>query len=139
LDGSLLCERSYRLSEATTIHLITSAALVTYKVVALVVGFLFAFLGYKLLVKGVSGEFKFSAEYKGVKADLISASPGIFFILTGTIVIGITLYKGLTFEELPVDRPPLSAPSGASESGKAPAFSLPSTPPLGGAGTNKGD
>lgn len=45
------------------------------------------FLGYKLLVKGVKGEFKFKTEMQGIKADLVSASPGTFFVFLGVIVL----------------------------------------------------
>jgi hypothetical protein len=124
--------------EATLRHLITAASLVTYKIVILVVGFLFAFLGYKLFLKGISGGFKLSAEYKGVKADLISASPGIFFILTGTIIIGIGLYKGLTFEEVRPTGPPLSSGSEESALAKPPEIRLPRTPPGGDSVTSNG-
>ena len=78
--------------------IVTALSLWSYKVVTLLIGYLFAKLGYDLLIKGVSGDFKFKAEIKGVKADLVSASPGIFFILMGTIIVGITLYRGFSLE-----------------------------------------
>ncbi|WP_054032220.1 hypothetical protein [Desulfatitalea tepidiphila] len=82
--------------------IITSFSIWSYKVFSLLIGYLFAKLGYDLFIKGVSGEFKFKGEFKGVKADLVSASPGLFFILMGTIIVGITLYKGFSLEtELP--------------------------------------
>jgi hypothetical protein len=124
--------------EETLKDLIEAASLVTYKIAILVVGFLFAFLGYKLLIKGISGGFKLSAEYKGIKADLISASPGIFFILTGTIIISIGLYKGLTFEEERTIGPPPSSVSKESSRAKPPKIELPRTPPGGDPVTNNG-
>ena len=75
--------------------IIISFTIWSYKIFTLLVGYLFAKLGYNLLIKGVSGEFKFKCEIKGFKADLVSASPGIFFILMGTLIVGIILYKGL--------------------------------------------
>jgi hypothetical protein len=86
------------MSEATIQHLMSLLLLLSYKIAALTTGYLFVKLGYKLLVKGISGDFKFSAEYKGVKADVVSASPGIFFILMGTIIVGIALYKGVLID-----------------------------------------
>nr|MDJ0666677.1 hypothetical protein [Desulfobacterales bacterium] len=53
--------------------------------------------GHDLLIKGVSGDFKFSTEFKGSKADLVSASPGIFFILMATILIAIGVIKDKPF------------------------------------------
>lgn len=70
----------------------------SYKIFTLIIGYLFARLGYNLLIKGVTGEFKFKGEIKGVKADLVSASPGLFFILMGTIIVGIALYKGISID-----------------------------------------
>lgn len=79
-------------------HAITVFSILVFKVATLVVGYLLARLGYDLLIKGVTGEFKFHTEVKGTKADLISASPGLFFILMATIIIGIGIFKTTPFE-----------------------------------------
>jgi hypothetical protein len=79
-------------------HLLPMFFVWSYKVVALAVGYLFARLGHSLFLKGVTGEFKFHVEAKGAKADLISASPGLFLILMGAIIVSVGLYKGLAFE-----------------------------------------
>ncbi|MBI5016432.1 MAG: hypothetical protein HZB55_13210 [Deltaproteobacteria bacterium] len=78
-------------------HVVTVGSLVVFKLAVLVVGYLLAKLGHDLLIKGVSGEFKFKAEFQGTKADLISASPGIFFILMATILIAIGILKDKPF------------------------------------------
>ena len=80
--------------------IVTAITIWSYKVVSLLIGYLFVKLGYKLLVKGVTGEFKFQGEIKGIKADLVSASPGLFFILMGTIIVGIGLFKGISIESV---------------------------------------
>ena len=85
------------MSDTVWFHVITATTLSTYKIAVLVIGYLIIRLGYSLFMKGVSGEFKFSAEFKGAKTHLISASPGLFLILMGTVVLGIGLYKGLEF------------------------------------------
>ena len=85
------------MSDTVWFHVITAITLSTYKIAVLVIGYLIIRLGYSLFMKGVTGEFKFSAEFKGAKTHLISASPGLFLILMGTIVLGIGLYKGLEF------------------------------------------
>ncbi|HHH38495.1 MAG TPA: hypothetical protein ENK50_02825 [Sedimenticola sp.] len=79
-------------------HVVTVFSLVLFKLAVLFVGYLIAKLGHDLLLKGVSGEFKFHSEIKGVKADLISASPGIFFILMATILIAVGVIKDKPFE-----------------------------------------
>jgi hypothetical protein len=127
------------MDDDTLRHLITAVSLWSYKVVALVIGFLFTYLGYKLLLRGVSGGFKFSAAYKGAKADVISASPGIFFTLTGTIIIGIGLYKGFMLEATSVDCPQISAADEATVSERAPDIRLPRVPPDGSSTTRQGD
>ena len=60
-------------------HIVTVSSLILFKLAVLGVGYLIAKLGYDLLIKGVSGEFKFKTEIRGTKADLVSASPGIFY------------------------------------------------------------
>ncbi len=70
----------------------------SYKLATLAVGCFFAKLGYTLFIKGVTGEFTFHVEAKGAKADLISASPGVFLMLMGTIIVAIGLYKGLSID-----------------------------------------
>lgn len=78
-------------------HVVTVVSLVIFKLAVLVIGYLIARLGHDLLIKGVSGEFKFHTEFKGTNADLISASPGIFFILMATILIAIGVIKDKPF------------------------------------------
>ena len=86
------------MTEALWLHSITAGSIWTYKIAILVLGYLIVRLGYNLFIKGVTGKFKFTAEIKGAKTHLISASPGLFLILMGTIVVGIGLYKGLSLE-----------------------------------------
>ena len=70
----------------------------SYKIGTLLVGYLFARLGYALFLQGVKGEFNFGMELKGAKATMASASPGLFLILMGSTIVSIGLYKGLDFE-----------------------------------------
>jgi hypothetical protein len=84
--------------QAIWYHLITVVSLLLFKLAVLFVGYLIAKLGYELLVKGVTGEFKFQTQYRGAKADLISASPGIFFILMATALLAIGVLKDKPFE-----------------------------------------
>ena len=74
-------------------YLVHVAAAGMFRLSVLIVGYLIAKLGYQLLLKGVTGEFRFQAQFKGFKSDVISASPGIFFILMATILIASTVIK----------------------------------------------
>jgi len=56
------------------------------------VGYLIIKVGASLLREGVKGDFKFNAKLQGVKADLVSASPGLFFALLGAFVICYALF-----------------------------------------------
>jgi hypothetical protein len=115
------------MSEATIQHLISISFIWSYKIIALIIGFLFAKLGYKLLIKGITGEFKFSTEFKGAKADLISVSPGTFFILMGAIIVGVSLYKGLVVEPVYNQTTNFSKQESVKENDKKPY--LPKVPP----------
>jgi len=86
------------MSEGLWLHVATILPILTFKLAVLFVGYLIARLGYQLLVKGISGQFTFSANFRGGKADLVSASPGIFFILMATILIAIAVLKDKPFE-----------------------------------------
>lgn len=50
------------------------------------------YLGYKLLMKGISGGFEFTANMKGTTLALASASPGLFVILCGTAITLSAMY-----------------------------------------------
>jgi len=79
-------------------HMITVISLLSFKLAVLFVGYLIAKLGHDLLIKGVTGEFKFQTKFKDSTADLISASPGLFFILMATVLIGIGIIKDKPLE-----------------------------------------
>ena len=68
------------------------------KLVCFVLGYLIVRLGAQLLREGVTGAFKFSADMKGAKADLASASPGLLFVLLGVILIGYAMWVPKAFD-----------------------------------------
>lgn len=82
------------------------------KLVIFVIGYKVVKLGYDLLSKGVEGKFKFSAEIQGVKADLVSVSPGLLFVLLGCFLIGFALFvdKELKLEFPTIQQPQNLAP-----------------------------
>ena len=78
-------------------HLISAATALTAKLAMLIIGYKVTKLGHDLLVKGVTGEFKFSGSYNGAKGDLISASPGLLFLLLGVVVLAVAITKSVPF------------------------------------------
>jgi hypothetical protein len=80
------------------VHLVTVLAILFFKLVVLVAGVLITWMGYSLMVKGVTGEFKFSANYHGLKSGLASASPGLLFLLLGVLLLITAVFKDKPFE-----------------------------------------
>jgi hypothetical protein len=114
------------MSEVTAFTL-AFAMVVAMKIVCFILGFLTIRLGYRLISSGIKGEFKFSAKFGGVKADLVSVSPGLLFVLLGVSLIACAIYvdKEVTLERKPRSqiekpRPPIpELPSyGAMEEGE---------------------
>ena len=62
------------------------------KIVALFIGYKIVRVGSELLRDGVKGEFKFNSDIHGFKADLVSVSPGLLFVLIGGLIVGIALF-----------------------------------------------
>lgn len=65
---------------------------VLMKVFIFWIGYLITKLGAELLRDGIRGKFKFNAEIKGIRADLVSASPGLFFAFLGAFLIGYAVF-----------------------------------------------
>ena len=67
---------------------------------SLLVGSIFAYMGYLLFKAGIWGHAgELEAEFGDNKLVLKKAAPGTFFALFGAIIIAITLYKGLEFKD----------------------------------------
>jgi NhaP-type Na+/H+ or K+/H+ antiporter len=83
------------------LYLINLVLVFIYKIVAIIIGYCTIKLGYRLIKNGFKGKFKFNAQYKGFKADLYSASPGLLFVLLGSalIVFSIVTKYPLTYKE----------------------------------------
>ena len=81
-------------------HLASVVSLLFFKLTVLFVGYKISKLGYDLLIKGITGEFKFKANIHGSKADLLGASPGLFFVLLGTSLIFIAVLKDKPYETI---------------------------------------
>lgn len=79
-------------------------ALTTYKVVSLLVGFGAIFIGYRLFALGIYEKAgNLEATFGKKHLVLKQAAPGTFFVVLGSIIIIVALWKGLAFE--PVNRP----------------------------------
>ena len=85
------------MSEGEFLHLTTVTGILLFKLSVLVVGYLICKLGYKLFIKGITGGFKLHANIEDSKLDLVSASPGLFFILMGAILIATSIIKDNNF------------------------------------------
>jgi len=72
-------------------------SLLIYKTASLLVGLVFAYMGYRLFMAGVWGEAgDLDAQFGKNKLLLKKAAPGTFFVLFGAIVIALTIWKGFT-------------------------------------------
>ncbi|WP_461535247.1 hypothetical protein [Spongorhabdus nitratireducens] len=79
---------------------------VLYKVVSLIVGAFFGYLGYKLFIKGIWGRSgDLEASFKDNKLIVKQAAPGTFFALSGAIIICVTIYTGIDFKSGFKDHP----------------------------------
>ena len=79
-------------------RLVTAFLVTGYKLATLIIGFLIVRMGFALLQQGITGQFKFKADFKGFKADIASAAPGVFFVFAGGVLIGLTIFNGLRFD-----------------------------------------
>lgn len=101
------------MSPGVSLHIVTVLGILIFKLAVLVVGFLITRMGFNLLVKGVTGEFKFKSSIGGARADLISASPGLLFLLLGVALLAIAVVTEKPFETtLPLDRGSFSSMAG---------------------------
>lgn len=70
-----------------------------YKLCSLLVGVFLAYMGFKLFMSGIWGNAgDLDSKFGNFKIVLKHAAPGTFFALFGTVVIGLTIFKGLNFE-----------------------------------------
>ena len=77
------------------------------KLTCFVLGYKVVKLGHRLLEDGVKGEFKFKAQLSGAKADLVSASPGLLFLVVGVFLIGYAIFVPKVIE---LDMPQVNTP-----------------------------
>jgi hypothetical protein len=82
-----------------SIYLVSFALIILMKIICFILGYKTIKLGYNLITAGVKGEFKFSSSFAGFKADLVSVSPGLLFVVLGIMLITIAVYtkKNVTY------------------------------------------
>lgn len=69
-----------------------------YKVVTLLIGLAFAYMGYRLFMAGVWGSAgDVDTQMKDLKLVMRKAAPGTFFVTFGTIIVCSTVFWGLEF------------------------------------------
>ena len=103
-------------------------SLVVYKVVSLIVGLLFSYMGYKLFMSGIWGHAgEINSQFGDNKIVVKKAAPGTFFALFGAIIVGMTVWKGLEFNES--GKSPSIDSSAEFQEGKK-NTSLPDKPPF---------
>ncbi len=86
--------------EATTDLRAIAYATFAYHALVILVGFVFTFLGYRLFRVGIyekAGELKTS--WKGANLVLRQAAPGTFFVLFGTLIICVALFRGPNIQD----------------------------------------
>ena len=83
----------------STVKIVDVLTLGGYRIVALLVGFGFAVLGYRLFLRGV---FERAGDLKAAWGDknliLKQASPGTFFALFGAFIIAVTILSKFEIE-----------------------------------------
>jgi len=79
-----------------------------YKITCLVIGLIIIFLGFRLFMRGIFNESgDVEGGWKDLKIIVRKAAPGTYFVIFGSLLIGLTVYKGLSTEETTA---PLNSP-----------------------------
>ena len=79
-----------------SLYLISFSLIIVMKITCFILGYKIIRLGYNLITAGVKGEFKFSSDFVGFKADLTSLSPGLLFVLLGVLLMIVAIYINKT-------------------------------------------
>lgn len=87
---NILCDINYL--ESIELIKVNLLYIFVIKVLCLLLGFIIVWLGFKLILLGAKGEFKFSTDSKGIKARLESSSPGLLFVLLGVLLMCYALF-----------------------------------------------
>ena len=94
--GGSYDEESFRDTFAILEHLLNRRSLIDHgvlRLIAILIGGGTIFLGYDLFIKGVSGEASIMVKTEAFSGQLVNAMPGIFYTISGMIIILISLFK----------------------------------------------
>ncbi len=70
-----------------------------YKLISLLVGLGFAYMGYRLFMANIWGHAgDFTAQYENIKVVIKRAAPGTFFAVAGTVIVVATILRGFEVE-----------------------------------------
>jgi hypothetical protein len=87
------------------------ALLIFYKVIVLVIGLCFAYMGYKLfLADKVASAGDLTTNDGNYSISLRGGAPGVFFSLFGAIMICFSLLKGVDYKSTPFSNQPGADP-----------------------------
>jgi hypothetical protein len=79
--------------------------LILYKVACLIVGLGFAFMGYRLFLEGkLADAGDLNAESSYFKLVIHKGAPGTFFCVFGAILILFSIFKGVEYSTVPVQK-----------------------------------
>jgi len=93
-------------------HISVFAALM-YKIVCILSGTVFAYLGYCLFTLGVWGKAgSMELNYKDSKLLLRSAAPGTFFVVLGALIIAATILARFDVSSVRTDPSPSAGAAG---------------------------
>jgi len=67
-------------------------AILAIKLTAIIIGYKIVALGHDTLVRGLKGEFEFSGSDGGRGLKLKSSSPGLLFVLLGSLLVGWAVF-----------------------------------------------
>lgn len=96
-----------------------------YKITCLLIGLVIIFLGFRLFIKGIFNESgDVEGSWKDLKIIIRKAAPGTYFVVFGSLLIGLTVFKGISNEETyaPVN-------SNKTTNSSVPDLNTASTPP----------
>jgi hypothetical protein len=82
--------------------------IVLYKIVCLLVGLAFSYMGYRLFLEDkTKSAGSLEASVNENKLKVTDGAPGVFFSLFGTILIVFSMLKGISYNhETPSDKKP---------------------------------